>query len=131
MKTRILLAASAVALLVFPAQAAETKKNDADTYRLLNLFGDVFERVRSDYVEAPTDQQMIEAAITGMLSALDPHSSYLNAKSFRDMQVNTRAVDARIVIRPHEQKPLGRNDRPTGHCKHVGDRQVVGQVITA
>ena len=66
MKTRILLAASAVALLVFPAQAAETKKNDADTYRLLNLFGDVFERVRSDYVEAPTDQQMIEAAITGI-----------------------------------------------------------------
>ena len=99
MKTRILLAASAVALLVFPAQAAETKKNDADTYRLLNLFGDVFERVRSDYVEAPTDQQMIEAAITGMLSALDPHSSYLNAKSFRDMQVNTRGEFGGLGIR--------------------------------
>ena len=99
MKTRILLAASAVALLVFPVQAAETKKNDADTYRLLNLFGDVFERVRSDYVEAPTDQQMIEAAITGMLSALDPHSSYLNAKSFRDMQVNTRGEFGGLGIR--------------------------------
>ena len=99
MKTRILLAASAVALLVFPAQAAETKKNDADTYRLLNLFGDVFERVRSDYVEASTDQQMIEAAITGMLSALDPHSSYLNAKSFRDMQVNTRGEFGGLGIR--------------------------------
>ncbi len=99
MKTRMLLAAGAVALLVFPALAAETKKNDADTYRLLNLFGDVFERVRSDYVEAPTDQEMIEAAITGMLAALDPHSSYLNAKSFRDMQVNTRGEFGGLGIR--------------------------------
>ena len=99
MKTRMLLAAGAVALFVFPAEAAETKKNDADTYRLLNLFGDVFERVRSDYVEAPTDQEMIEAAIAGMLAALDPHSSYLNAKSFRDMQVNTRGEFGGLGIR--------------------------------
>ncbi len=99
MKTRMLLAAGAIALLVLPAQAAETKKNDADTYRLLNLFGDVFERVRSDYVEAPTDQQMIEAAIAGMLAALDPHSSYLNAKNFRDMQVNTRGEFGGLGIR--------------------------------
>ena len=99
MKIRMLLAAGAVALLVLPAQAAEPKKNDADTYRLLNLFGDVFERVRSDYVEAPTDQQMIEAAITGMLVALDPHSSYLNAKNFRDMQVNTRGEFGGLGIR--------------------------------
>tara|TARA_B100001142_G_scaffold288489_1_gene304688 strand:+ start:394 stop:1728 length:1335 start_codon:yes stop_codon:yes gene_type:complete len=68
----------------------EAKKNDLNTYQLLNLFGDVFERVRSEYVEAPTDQEMIEAAISGMLSSLDPHSSYMNAKSFKDMQVNTR-----------------------------------------
>jgi carboxyl-terminal processing protease len=68
----------------------EAKKNDLTTYQLLNLFGDVFERVRSEYVEAPTDQKMIEAAISGMLSSLDPHSSYMNAKSFKDMQVNTR-----------------------------------------
>ena len=68
----------------------EDKKNDLNTYQLLNLFGDVFERVRSEYVEAPTDQEMIEAAISGMLSSLDPHSSYMNAKSFKDMQVNTR-----------------------------------------
>ena len=96
MKFRSVLASAAVALLVSPLFAAgavfakEAKKNDTDTYRLLNLFGDVFERVRSDYVEAPTDQEMIEAAISGMLTSLDPHSSYMNAKSFRDMQVNTR-----------------------------------------
>ena len=70
--------------------AAETPKNTGNTYRLLNLFGDVFERVRADYVEEPTDEKLIEAAINGMLTALDPHSSFMNAKSFRDMQVNTR-----------------------------------------
>jgi carboxyl-terminal processing protease len=62
----------------------------ADTYRQLNLFGDVFERVRADYVEKPDDSKLIESAINGMLAGLDPHSSYMDAKSFRDMQVQTR-----------------------------------------
>jgi carboxyl-terminal processing protease len=61
-----------------------------DTYRQLNLFGDIFERVRADYVEEPEEAALVEAAINGMLSSLDPHSSYLNAKDFRDMQVQTR-----------------------------------------
>ena len=67
------------------AQAASS-----DTYRQLNLFGDVFEKVRSDYVERPDDSKLVESAITGMLAGLDPHSSYMDAKSFRDMQVQTR-----------------------------------------
>ncbi|MBL8572705.1 MAG: S41 family peptidase [Hyphomicrobiaceae bacterium] len=62
----------------------------AETYRQLNLFGDVFERVRADYVEAPDDSKLIEAAINGMLSSLDPHSSYMSPKNFKDMQVQTR-----------------------------------------
>jgi carboxyl-terminal processing protease len=61
-----------------------------DTYRQLNLFGDVFERIRADYVEEPDDAQLIESAINGMLSGLDPHSSFLNAKDYQDMQVQTR-----------------------------------------
>jgi carboxyl-terminal processing protease len=78
-------------LTVAPATfAAEKKKNSADTFRLLHLFGDVFEQVRSKYVESPTDQELIEAAISGMLTSLDPHSSYLSAKNFREMQVQTR-----------------------------------------
>ena len=60
-----------------------------DTYRQLTLFGDVFERVRTDYVEKPDDSKLIETAINGMLTGLDPHSSYMDAKSFRDMQVET------------------------------------------
>jgi carboxyl-terminal processing protease len=62
----------------------------ADTYRQLALFGDVFERVRADYVEKPDDSKLIESAINGMLTGLDPHSSYMDPKSFRDMQVQTR-----------------------------------------
>ena len=96
MKNRMIttLGAAAFALGVFawsvPAQAVDAKKNDEETYRLLALFGDVFERVRAEYVEPPSEEEMIEAAITGMLAALDPHSSFLNAKNYKEMQVNTR-----------------------------------------
>ena len=62
----------------------------ADTYRLLTLFGDVFERVRAEYVDPVTDKDLVENAINGMLTGLDPHSSYMNAKAFRDMQVQTK-----------------------------------------
>ncbi len=63
---------------------------NTEIYRQLDLFGQVLERVRSDYVEKPDDKKLIETAINGMLSALDPHSSFLNAKHFQDMQVQTR-----------------------------------------
>jgi len=62
----------------------------ADTYRQLNLFGDIFERVRTHYVEKPDETKLVESAINGMLNGLDPHSSYMDSKSFRDMQVQTR-----------------------------------------
>ncbi|WP_375457602.1 S41 family peptidase [uncultured Enterovirga sp.] len=61
----------------------------AETYRQLSLFGDVFEKVRTDYVEKPDEGKLIEAAVNGMLASLDPHSSYMDRKSFRDMQVQT------------------------------------------
>ena len=63
---------------------------NSEIYRQLDLFGDVLERVRSDYVEKPDDGMLIESAINGMLTALDPHSAYLNKKSFTDMQVQTK-----------------------------------------
>ncbi len=70
---------------VLPARA-----EGADTYRQLALFGDVFERIRSSYVTEPDDEELVENAINGMLASLDPHSSYLNAKDFSDMRVQTR-----------------------------------------
>jgi carboxyl-terminal processing protease len=63
---------------------------NSEIYKQLDLFGDVLERVRADYVEKPDDQMLIDSAINGMLAALDPHSAYLNPKNFRDMQIQTR-----------------------------------------
>lgn len=68
----------------------EAEAASRNTYRQLHLFGDVFERIRSDYVEEPQDEELIESAINGMLSSLDPHSSYLSPKTFQDMRVQTR-----------------------------------------
>ena len=62
----------------------------SDTYQKLNLFGEVFERVRADYVEKPDDSKLVEFAINGMLAGLDPHSSYMDPSSLRDIQVQTR-----------------------------------------
>ena len=86
-----LIAASTIVLSqVIAPQVITAQENRSETYRQLKLFGDVFERVRADYVEETTDQELIESAIQGMLTALDPHSSYLNAESFRDMRVQTK-----------------------------------------
>ncbi len=62
----------------------------ADTYRALKLFGNVFEQVRAHYVEMPDDSRLIQSAVNGMLSGLDPHSSYMDSESFREMEVQTR-----------------------------------------
>ncbi len=75
----------------------------ADTYRQLNLFGDVFEKIRTDYVEKPDEAKLIEAAINGMLSSLDPHSSYMDAKAYRDMQVQTKGEFGGLGIEVTEE----------------------------
>ena len=97
-KTSVILlsAATGAALTLFVTQprsvlmGSSARAATSDTYRQLNLFGDVFERVRSDYVEKPDDSKLVESAISGMLAGLDPHSSYMDAKSYRDMTVQTR-----------------------------------------
>src|SRR5712672_2773846 len=73
------------AQLVAAARAAA----GSDTYSQLNLFGDVFERIRTNYVEKPDDGKLIESSINGMIAALDPHSRYMNEKAWRDMQETT------------------------------------------
>jgi carboxyl-terminal processing protease len=64
--------------------------NSTETYKQLNLFGEVFERVRAEYVDDVSDDSLVESAINGMLTSLDPHSNYLNTKNFNDMKVQTR-----------------------------------------
>jgi carboxyl-terminal processing protease len=87
-----------------PSAGAPAK--NADTYQQLNLFGEVFERVRSDYVEPTEDKDLVENALNGMLTALDPHSGYLNEKSFRDMQVQTRGEFGGLGIEVTQENGL-------------------------
>ena len=121
---------------------AEEPKNSPETYRLLNLFGDVFERARADYVDPTTDEQMIESAITGMLAALDPHSSYLNAKSFREMQIQTRGQFGGLgiqvtmenglvkVISPIDDTPAARAGiEPNDFITHLDKEPVQGLTL--
>ena len=68
---------------------AATKKNE-EIYRQLGLFGDIFQRVRESYVDEIDEKALIEAAINGMLTSLDPHSSFLDTENFSDMQVQTK-----------------------------------------
>jgi carboxyl-terminal processing protease len=78
------------AVVVLVPQATAQNSDQEEIFRQLKVFADVFERVRAEYVEEVSDEQLVEAAIQGMLSDLDPHSSYLDADSFQDMQVQTR-----------------------------------------
>ena len=75
---------------IIPLKTINADTNRQETYKQLNLFGDVFQRVQEQYVEEVTDKKLIESAISGMLQSLDPHSSYLSADSYKDMQVKTK-----------------------------------------
>ena len=123
-------------------QTHSATSSNSELYRQLDLFGDVLERVRSDYVEKPDDTQLIENAINGMLSALDPHSAYLSPKHFRDMQVQTRGEFGGLgievtmengvvkVVSPIDDTPAARaglqaNDLIT----HLDNEQIVGLTL--
>jgi carboxyl-terminal processing protease len=86
----LVLAGAVSATVLWHVFGSAIAASNADTYKQLNLFGDVFDRVRADYVENPDESKMIEAAINGMLTSLDPHSSYMDAKRFEDMSVQTK-----------------------------------------
>jgi len=144
MTTRILaLGGTALALalttLPHPAPAAEK----GDTYELLNLFGEVFERVRSDYVEEPKDQDLVEAAINGMLTSLDPHSSYLNEKSYKEMEVQTEGKFGGLgievtmenglvkVVSPIDDTPAYKAGIQAGDfITHIDGEQVMGMTLS-
>ena len=126
-----------IALPTFQALAQDGGR--AETYRLLNLFGDVFERIRAEYVEPVSDRDVIENAINGMLQGLDPHSSYLNPRSFRDMQVQTRGEFGGLgievtqenglvkVISPIDETPAARAGvRPGDLITHLNGQPTLG-----
>ena len=90
--TFLLMAGLAAATTLFNVSRtySATTSPTSELYRQLDLFGDILERVRADYVEEPKDSKLIESAINGMLTSLDPHSAYLSPEHFKDMQVQTR-----------------------------------------
>jgi carboxyl-terminal processing protease len=92
MKRSGLIAASIATLVLFALRqdVGAAASNSTETYKQLNLFGEVFERVRAEYVDDISDDSLVESAINGMLTSLDPHSNYLNPKNFNDMKVQTR-----------------------------------------
>ena len=103
----------------------------SDTYRNLNLFGDVFEKIRSDYVEKPDEQKLVEAAINGMLTSLDPHSSYMDAKSFQDMQVQTRGEFGGLGIEVTQEDGLIKVVTPIDDTPASRGGILSGDIITA
>ncbi len=76
-------------LIILLAPKTYGSSSDEEKYKYLDLFGQVFDRVRSSYVEEVTDQELIEKAIDGMLSGLDPHSGFMNEEVFQEMQMDT------------------------------------------
>lgn len=145
----------AVSLLAAPGHAedermagsspvASERKDDSyrETYRQLNLFGDVFERVREEYVEETPDKELVEHAINGMLTSLDPHSSYLNEEDFKDMQVQTRGEFGGLgievtmenglvkVVSPIDDTPAFRAGVQAGdYITHLDDEPVMGLTL--
>ena len=125
------------------SQGTAANAANAETYRQLNLFGDVFERVRADYVEPTEDAELIDNAINGMLHSLDPHSSYLNPKSFRDMQVQTRGEFGGLgievtmenglikVVTPIDETPAQRAGvLPNDLITHLDDTAILGLTLS-
>jgi carboxyl-terminal processing protease len=124
-----------------PLVAQEAVK-DSSVYEQLDLFGDIFERVRSQYVEEVPTDKLITAAINGMLTSLDPHSSYLSAKDFEDMQVQTRGEFGGLgievtqeegfikVISPMDGTPAAKAGIQAGdYITHVNGEAVNGLLL--
>lgn len=141
MRRLLAFTALGVTLLAAPALIAATEKTN--TYELLKLFGDVFDRVRSEYVEEVKDSDIIEAAINGMLTSLDPHSSYMNEKSFKEMQVQTKGefgglgIEVTLenglvkVVAPIEGTPADKAGVHAGDLvTFINDDQVMGLTLS-
>ena len=138
----VLAVLAAGSTMVSLARSQSASAANSEIYRQLDLFGEVLERVRSDYVEKPDDPKLIKSAINGMLTALDPHSAYLNPKHFRDMQVQTRGEFGGLgievtmesgvvkVVAPIEDTPAQRAGLMSGDLiTHLDKEQILGLTL--
>src|SRR5499433_1241693 len=145
MKRSGLIAAAAATIFVFSLRqdvGAAPPANSAETYKQLNLFGEVFERVRAEYVDEVSDDTLVESAINGMLTSLDPHSNYLNTKNFNDMKVQTRGEFGGLgievsmenglvkVVSPIDDTPAARAGlKPGDLITHLDGEPVQGMTL--
>ncbi|MBB4286564.1 S41 family peptidase [Roseospira goensis] len=143
-KTFVIIASGAIALMALATVqlAPSASAQDDETYRLMELFATVFERVKQDYVEQVEDRELMEAAINGMLTSLDPHSSYLNRDHFKDMQVQTRGEFGGLgievtmenglvkVVSPIDDTPAARAGlEPGDYITHLDGAAVTGMTL--
>jgi carboxyl-terminal processing protease len=103
----------------------------SDMYQLLKVFGDVMQRVRAEYVDPVDDKDMVENAINGMLTGLDPHSSYMNAKAFKDMQIQTKGEFGGLGIEVSEDKGVIKVVSPIDDTPAARAGIKPGDIITA
>ena len=103
----------------------------SEMYQMLKVFGDVLQRVRADYVDPTDDKLLVENAINGMLTGLDPHSSYMNAKSFRDMQIQTKGEFGGLGIEVSEDKGVVKVVSPIDDTPAARAGIKAGDIITA
>jgi carboxyl-terminal processing protease len=128
-------------LAMTPALADRT--DEKELYEQLTLFGDVLEQVRRNYVDAPSDKELIEAALSGLMSSLDPHSSYLPPKGFEDMQVETKGEFGGLgievtmenglvkVIAPIDETPASRAGmRPNDLIAELDGKPIMGLTLS-
>ncbi len=129
--------------LIYLAIIPKLFSDDRDVYKQLNLFGEVYERVRSEYVEKISDKDLIEAAINGMLQSLDPHSSYLNADSFTEMKIQTKGEFGGLgievtmenglvkVVSPIDDTPAAKAGLQSGdYISHIDEEAVMGLTLS-
>ena len=142
MSPRWKIALPVIALLAIPGAAAVRAASESDTYKQLDALMDVFERVRSDYVDKTDDKKLIEGAINGMLASLDPHSSYLDVREYQNMRQNTdgeygglgltvTTEDGAVkVVAPTDDTPAARAGIKSGdYITHLDGELIYGSTL--
>ena len=137
-----LIIMSSNTVLAAPKVDKKASTENANTYEMLNLFGDVMERAKNSYVEEVSDEQLIEAAINGMLTSLDPHSSYMDGKDFKYMSEQTKGKFGGLgievtmesgvvkVISPMDDTPAYKAGlKPGDYITNIDDESVVGMSL--
>lgn len=140
--TASLISASVFFSSAYAAAEKQAKETPADTYEMLNLFGEVLERTKTSYVEDVTDKKLIESALNGMLVSLDPHSSYLDEQSFKYMNEQTKGKFGGLgievtmengvvkVVSPIDDTPASKAGlKPNDYITHIDGEQVVGMSL--